>query len=430
MADIMADALVDSGVMERLSALHPKLIDLKLDRVLRLLQRLGDPHLSLPNVIHVAGTNGKGSTVAFIRAGLEAAGLRVNTHTSPHLVNYTERVRLADGPITEHRLLDVLERCEQANGDDPITLFEITTVAALQAFAENPADATLIEVGLGGRFDATNVFPSPAITAITPVSLDHVDFLGRDVAKIAWEKAGILKSGRPGVIAAQTPEAMQSIADVADDVGAPLAVCGDEWRTERTDSGFRYIDGSLDYSLPLPALAGKWQIGNAGTALALLKRLDGFELTQEIAEAAMRNVSWPGRLQHLRRGPLVDRLCPRALWLDGGHNAAAAAALADTLADWPEPPRLIVGMLATKDNTAFFQNLRVIADRVDVIKGPGVSALQAEDLATFAQAAGLAATPHGSLEAAVEAIAAEGGTTTILIAGSLYLAGQVLAEHG
>ena len=430
MADIMAESLAESGVMERLSALHPKLIDLKLDRVLRLLRQLGDPHLALPKVVHVAGTNGKGSTVAFIRAGLEAAGLRVNTHTSPHLVNYTERVRLADGPIAEHRLLNVLERCEQANGDDPITLFEITTVAALKAFAENPADATLVEVGLGGRFDATNVFPSPAITAITPVSMDHVDFLGRDVAKIAWEKAGILKPGRLGVIAAQTPEAMRSIADVADEVGAFLAVCGNDWQTERTDSGFRFIDDSLDFALPLPALAGKWQINNAGTALAVLKRLDDFELTQEIAEAAMRNVSWPGRLQCLRCGPLVDRLHPRALWLDGGHNAAAAAALADTLADWPEPPRLIVGMLATKDNTAFFENLRPITDRVDVIKGPGIAALQAEDLAAFARTAGIAATPHASLEVAVEAVAAEGGAEPILIAGSLYLAGQVLAEHG
>lgn len=430
MPDIMAASLANSGVLDRLSILHPKLIDLKLDRVLRLLQRLGDPHLALPKIIHVAGTNGKGSTLAFIRAGLEAAGLRVNTHTSPHLVNYTERVRLADGPIAEHRLLDVLERCEQVNGDDPITLFEITTVAALLAFAENPADATLVEVGLGGRFDATNVFPTPAITAITPVSLDHVEFLGRVVGKIAWEKAGILKFGRPGVIASQTPEAMQSIADVAAEVGAPLAVCGDHWRTERTDKGFRYIDGDLDFALSVPALAGKWQIGNAGTALAVLKRLEGFKLTQGIAEAAMQNVSWPGRLQRLRSGPLVDRIHPRALWLDGGHNAAAAAALAETLMDWQEPPRLIIGMLATKDNTAFFQNLRPIVDRVDVIQGPGVSALQAEDLANFARSAGVVATPRASLEDAVSAIAAEGGKSPVLIAGSLYLAGQVLSEHG
>ena len=426
----MAGALAHSGVMERLSALHPKLIDLKLDRVIRLLGRLGDPHLSLPDVIHVAGTNGKGSTVAFIRAGLEAAGLRVNTHTSPHLVNFTERVRLADGPIQEVHLLKVLERCERANGDDPITLFEITTVAALLAFAENPADATLVEVGLGGRFDATNVFPAPAITAITPVSLDHVDFLGRDVAKIAWEKAGILKTGRLGVIAAQTPDAMQSIRDVAAEVSAPLAVAGRDWRVEAMANRFRFIDGDLDFALPMPALAGKWQIGNAGAALAVLKRLAGFQLTQTIAEAAVLNVSWPGRLQHLRRGPLVERLCPRALWLDGGHNAAAAAALADTLKDWPEPPRLIVGMLATKDNAAFFRNLRPVADRVELIQGPGISALDGESLAVFAREAGTTATAHQSLEAAVQAVAAEGGAAPVLIAGSLYLAGQVLSDHG
>jgi dihydrofolate synthase/folylpolyglutamate synthase len=415
--------------LDRLSALHPKLIDLKLDRVLRLLQRLGDPHLSLPNVIHVAGTNGKGSTVAFIRAGLEAAGLRVNTHTSPHLVNYTERVRLADGPIAEPHLLEVLKRCEQANGDDPITLFEITTVAALLAFAESPADATLVEVGLGGRFDATNVFPAPAVTAITPVSLDHVDFLGRDVEKIAWEKAGILKSGRPGIIAAQSQDAMRSIQDVATEVGAPLHTYGDDWRVERHAAGFRFIDGANTFDLPLPALAGNWQIGNAGTALAVLNRLEGFDLTPGIAAAAMRNVSWPGRLQPLKFGPFVELLKPRALWLDGGHNAAAAIALADTLAEWPEPPHIIVGMLATKDNTAFFRALGRITDQVEIIKGPGVAALDVDSLAAFARSSGLKATPHNSLSAAVKAVAAEGGTAPVLIAGSLYLAGEVLAAH-
>lgn len=436
MADGMAgladpsNVLAHSGVLERLSALHPKLIDLKLDRVLRLLDRLGNPHLTLPNVIHVAGTNGKGSTVAFLRAGLEAAGLLVNTHTSPHLVNFTERVRLADGPILESRLLEVLERCEQANGDAPITLFEITAVATFLAFAENPVDATLVEVGLGGRFDATNVFPAPALSVITPVSLDHVDFLGRDVSKIAWEKAGILKHGRPGVIAAQTPEAMQSIADVAKDVGAPIFVQDDAWSVEAHQDGFRFVDGDKHFDLPRPALAGSWQIGNAGTALAALNRLPGFDLTAEVAAAAMRSVTWPGRLQRLERGPLVDALVQRALWLDGGHNAAAATVLAETLAEWAEPPRLIIGMLATKDNAAFFRNLRPIADRVATIPAPGPKALSAGDLAAFADAAGLQATPYGSLDAAVQALAAEGGTAPVLIAGSLYLAGQVLTENG
>lgn len=424
------EVLAHSGVLDRLSALHPKLIDLKLDRVLRLLGRLGDPHLTLPNVIHVAGTNGKGSTVAFMRAGLEAAGLLVNTHTSPHLVNFTERVRLADGLILESELLDVLERCERANGDAPITLFEITAVATFLAFSEHPVDATLVEVGLGGRFDATNVFPAPALSVITPVSLDHVDFLGRDVGKIAWEKAGILKPGRPGVIAAQPAEAMQSIASYAAEVGAPLSVEGEDWSVEMLGEGFRFRDGAKCFDLPLPALAGRWQIGNAGTALAALNRLSGFELTEEIASTAMGCVSWPGRLQHLKHGPLVEALAPRALWLDGGHNAAAAEALAETLTEWTEPPHLIVGMLSTKDNVAFFRNLRPITDHVAVIQAPGPKALAAECLAEFAREAGLQATPYASLRAAVQALAAAGGTGPVLIAGSLYLAGQVLAEHG
>lgn len=428
--------IAHSGVLERLTALHPKLIDLKLDRVVRLLHRLGDPHLALTNVIHVSGTNGKGSTLAFIRAGLEAAGLSTNTYTSPHLVHFTERVRLADGPITETHLLDVLERCEQANGAEPITLFEITTAAAMLAFAENPADANLIEVGLGGRFDATNVFPAPAMTVITPVSLDHVDFLGHDVAKIAWEKAGILKNRRPGVVAGQSPEALTAIETVAAEVGAPIAVSGQDWRVEPAQDGadnpggFTFIDGDTRFELPAPALAGAWQIGNAGAALAALNRLDGFDLTYEAARGAVLNVHWPARLQRLTCGPLVDALAGRALWLDGGHNAAAATALAETLATWPERPRLIVGMLATKDNATFFANLRAVADQVEIITGPGAAALPVDLLAEFARASGMAARTHSSLADGIAALAADGGSAPVLIVGSLYLAGAVLAENG
>lgn len=427
----LPDRVAGSAVVERLTALHPKLIDLSTGRIERLLGRMGEPHLTLPRVVHVAGTNGKGSTVAFLRAGLEAAGLRTNVYTSPHLVRFTERIRLGGREIDEDRLLATLERCEAANAGAPITFFEILTAAALVAFADAPADATVVEVGLGGRYDATNVFPAPAVAAITPVSIDHVDFLGPDLARIAWEKAGVLKSGRPAVSAPQAAPALQTIQGAAAEVGARLAVGGVDWRVHATATGFLFEDGDAVFALPRPSLAGRWQIVNAGVALAALNRLDGFRLTADIARAAVLNVEWPGRLQRLTRGPLATALAPRALWLDGGHNPAAAAALADTLAGWPEPPRCIVGIAATKDAEGFLAALGPVLERIEAVAIPGAAnALSAEDLAAAARSVGMTATAHPSLTAATAAVAAEGGDAPVLIAGSLYLAGHVLRDNG
>lgn len=425
------DRVAGSAVVERLTALHPKLIDLSTGRIERLLARMGDPHLALPNVIHVAGTNGKGSTVAFLRAGLEAAGLRVNVYTSPHLVRFTERIVLAGREIEEGQLLSVLERCEAANAGAPITFFEILTAAAFVAFAEAPADATVIEVGLGGRYDATNVFPAPAVAAIAPVSIDHVEFLGGELGQIAWEKAGILKSGRPAVAAPQSPAAADVIRAEAAKVGADLALGDAAWRVLPTTDGFRFQDGPRAFDLPAPALAGSWQFGNAGLALAALGRLEGFELTAAVAEAAMRNVRWPARLQRLIRGPLATALGGRALWLDGGHNPAAAAALATTLAAWPEPPRLILGMVGTKDVSGYMNALKPVVERIETVPVPeAATPLAPEDLADAARLLGLEARAHASVEAAVAAVAAARGREPVLIAGSLYLAGYVLRTNG
>ncbi len=425
-----ADRVAGSAVVERLTELHPKRIDLSTERIERLLRRLGAPHLGLPRVIHVAGTNGKGSTVAFLRAGLEAAGLKVNVYTSPHLVRFTERIRLGGQEITEGQLLETLERCEAVNAGAAITFFEILTAAAFLAFAEHPADATLVEVGLGGRYDATNVFPAPAVAAISSVSIDHVDFLGSDLARIAWEKAGVLKSGRPAVVAPQTATALAAIRAVALEIGANAAYGGEDWRAIDIPGGLRFEDGPTAFDLPRPNLAGRWQTANAGLALAALNRLPDFALTEAVARAAVTSAEWPARLQRLTRGPLADAIAPEALWLDGGHNPGAAEALAATLADWPVPPRLIVGMLKTKDATAYMRALAPIAGRVETVAVPdSESTLSATALAEAARSAGLAATPHPCLAAAIAAIRARNESAPVLIVGSLHLAGHVLRNH-
>src|SRR5579863_7977100 len=288
-------------VLERLSKLHPKLIDLSLDRTWRLLERLGHPELKVPPVVHVAGTNGKGSVIAYLRAMLEAAGYRVHAYISPHLVRFHERIRLAGSLIGEDQLLDLLEECERVNGGEPITFFEITTAAAFLAFARAPADILLLETGLGGRLDATNVLARPAVTAITPVSLDHQRFLGDTVAAIAGEKAGILKPGRPAILAPQLPEAQAVIERRASALGAPLFRYGGEWRVGPMGAGLRYEGQrwpALD--LPPPGLLGRHQYDNAGTALACLDRLDGFALSPQALARGLREVTWPARLEHLK----------------------------------------------------------------------------------------------------------------------------------
>src|SRR5690606_9871565 len=290
-------------VLARLMSLHPKIIDLSLGRVERLLAALGHPELALPPVIHVAGTNGKGSTIAMIRAGLESGGSRVHVYTSPHLARFHERIRLAGELIAEDRLIDLLERCEEANGGEPITYFEITTCAAFLAFAEEPADALLLEVGLGGRLDATNVVPEPRLSVITPISVDHQQYLGDTLAEIAGEKAGILRRGVPCVVGPQEDEALAAIEARAEALGAPLLLAGRDWTVweEHGRVAFQDEGGLLD--LPPPALLGAHQVTNAGMAVAALRALGAGDAA---CQAALRDAVWPARMQRLRHGPLIE----------------------------------------------------------------------------------------------------------------------------
>jgi dihydrofolate synthase/folylpolyglutamate synthase len=414
-----------------LLTLHPRLIDLSLDRVLRLLAALGNPQDKLPPVIHVAGTNGKGSTVAFLRACLEAAGKRVHVYTSPHLVRFAERVRLAGKLIEEAALVDLLEECERANGGVPITFFEITTAAALLAFSRMPADYTLLEVGLGGRFDATNVVARPVVTAITPVSLDHQQFLGETVGEIAFEKAGILKPGTPAVIAPQSAMAAAVIEAHANEIGAPLYRAGHEWSATERDDRCLAFRGRTRLLLPRPGLLGPHQYANAGTAIACLERLPGLALSAETLASGLQRVEWPARLQRLNQGTLAQLMPADAeLWLDGGHNAAGGQALAAQAKAWRDKKlNLVFGMLKTHDAAGFLAALAPYAGRVAAIAIPGEeNARPAIEIETTARDLDLEASAQPTIAAAVRAAAEPG--TRVLICGSLYLAGRVLAENG
>ena len=399
--------------------------------MLRLLAALGDPQDRLPPVIHVAGTNGKGSTVAFLRACLEAAGKRVHVYTSPHLVRFAERIRLAGKLIAENALIAVLEECERANGGAPITFFEITTAAAFLAFSRTPADYALLEVGLGGRFDATNVISRPAVTAITPVSIDHQQFLGDTVGKIAFEKAGILKAGAPAVVAPQNREAAAVIAAQAQELGAPLYRAGAEWNVVARDDRCLAYRGHARFILPQPGLLGAHQYANAGTAIACLERLPGFTPSAEILARGLQEVEWPARLQQLKDGKLA-RLMPHGaqLWLDGGHNAAGGAALAAVAKSWRDRKlHLVFGMLKSHDASAFLAALAPFVGRIAALAIPGEdNARPADEIAATARALGVAASPSASIAAAVAAAAEP--EARVLICGSLYLAGRVLAENG
>lgn len=415
------------ALLARMMTLHPKIIDLTLDRVWRLLAALDHPERHLPPVVHIAGTNGKGSTLAMIRAGFEGAGARCHAYTSPHLVRFHERIRLAGTLISERDLNDLLDRCLAANGPDPITYFEITTVAALLGFAETPADWCLLEVGLGGRLDATNVIDRPAATVITPVDLDHQQFLGDTLPEIAAEKAGILKPGVPAIIGRQAPEAREVICARAEAVGAPLWLHGQDWMARQEHGRLVYEDRTGLRDLPLPALAGGHQIDNAGCAVALLRCLGASDAA---LEAAPRDAVWPARMQRLQ-GAAWDAAWPAGeLWLDGGHNPAAGAALAATLATLP--PRdtvLICGMLTTKDAAGFLRPLRDAGTRLWAIPVPGADAgAKPDELAATARSLGFDARPVRDLRAALRAAAAEAAGARVVICGSLYLAGSVLRQ--
>ncbi|MDG2451674.1 MAG: bifunctional folylpolyglutamate synthase/dihydrofolate synthase [Paracoccaceae bacterium] len=416
-------------ILERMMALHPKIIDLTLDRVWRLLEALDNPQNKLPPVIHIAGTNGKGSTQAMIRAGLEAAGLRVHAYTSPHLARFHERIRLAGALISEELLTDILDECYAANGGESITYFEITTVAAILAFSRVPADYVLLEVGLGGRLDATNVVEQPALSVITPIDIDHQQFLGNTLPEIAGEKAGIIKQGVPCVIGRQHEEVMAVIEHRAAALGVPIIAQGQHWHIEAERDGVVFQDDTGLLDLPHPALPGPHQIQNAGMVIAALRHLG---LRPEVCEAALRNATWPARMQRLATGPLVDAAKGADLWLDGGHNPAAAIAIAETLAEHPDRETyLITGMLKTKDVSGYFKPLASFARHVYAVSIENEAAtLSAQETADAAIGAGLSATPMPSVEAAVAQIVQDAPHARILICGSLYLAGDILKTHG
>jgi dihydrofolate synthase/folylpolyglutamate synthase len=416
-------------ILERMMTLHPKVIDLTLGRVERLLSALGNPERLIPPVIHIAGTNGKGSTQAMIRAGLEAGGDRVHAYTSPHLARFHERIRLAGDLISEPMLTALLDECVTANGGEEITFFEITTCAAFLAFARVPADWTLLEVGLGGRLDATNVIDRPRLTIITPVSLDHQAFLGDTVAAITGEKAGIIKRGVPVIVGPQTEEGLQVIEARAARMGAPVLAFGQHWHVGEDRGRLVFQDESGLLDLPLPNLPGPHQIQNAGAAIAALRHLCRDEAA---CEAAVTRAVWPARMQRLRHGPLVD-LAPKVeLWLDGGHNPAGGEAVAATLARMPpRETHVICGMLNTKDVRGYMAPLAPHVRRLHAVSIPGEkNTLPAEVTRDAARSAGMEAVTAGSVAEALAGIAATTPEARVLIAGSLYLAGSVLRENG
>jgi len=424
-------------VLDRLKILHPKVIDLALDRILRLLDELDHPENALPPVVHIAGTNGKGSTVAYLRAMAERAGRRVHAYTSPHLVRFAERIRVAGQIIAEDELLGTLEDCERANHGEPITFFEITTAAAFLCFSREPADLCLLETGLGGRVDATNVIHRPALTVLTSISLDHQAFLGDTLAQIAGEKAGILKPGVPCVCAAQPGEALAVIIARAQALGAPLFVEGRDWSVAERGDGLFFTMAGTTLVLPKPSLPGPHQTGNAGLAVAaalLLNDVFDHPLLPAAAIAeGLATTEWPARLQRLTTGPLVAPL-PEGweLWLDGGHNPAAGLALAAMAETWNDKPLdLVVGMLNSKDSHGFLKPLATHARALRTVTIPGeINSLSAEAMAETAKTEGLDAKPAGSVAEAVAQLAQQSGAGRILICGSLYLAGVVLAENG
>jgi dihydrofolate synthase/folylpolyglutamate synthase len=418
------------AVIERLHGLYPRLIDLSLERLHRILAQLGHPERQLPPVLHVAGTNGKGSTCAFLRAIGEAAGMRVHVATSPHLVRFNERIRLAGHLVTDEQLLATLDEIEHVNAGQPITVFEVLMAATFLLFARVPADLVILEVGLGGRFDATNVVDTPAACAITPISLDHREMLGDTLAKIAFEKAGIIKPGIPVATGAQPPEALAVIAARAAECAAPLLARGTAWHIEPTGSGLLYRDATGTLALPHPALPGLHQHDNAGIAVATI-RASGLAIPAAAIAQGLATAEWPARMQRLT-GRLAALLPPGwELWLDGGHNPGGGTAIATHLAQaWPDrPTHLVIGMKKAKDTAEFLAPLLPLAASLWAVSEPGqYSALPVE---AILEAAAGHARPGPTVAEALRAIAATPAPPArVLICGSLYLAGEVLKEDG
>ena len=423
------------AILRRLLALHPnKLIDLKLDRIERLLDDLGRPQDRLPPVIHVAGTNGKGSTIAFLRAFLEAAGKRAHVYTSPNLVAFRERIRLAGTLVSARRLNEALIRCEAVNAGRPITYFEITTAAAILLFSEIEADYLLLEVGLGGRYDATNVIAHPLGAVITPVSIDHVEFLGHDLAAIAGEKAGILKRGSPAVIGRQHDDALEVIAAEAARLGVTPFVMGREFDAYAQHGRLVYQDEDGLLDLPLPALNGPFQIDNAGLAIAAARHF-GLPVSDAEIARGLRAVTWPARMQPLKTGKLRAFLPDgHELWLDGGHNDAGGGVIADALralqARDRRPLVLVMGTFANKDARGFLSHFDGLDPQLLTVRIPGERASwTARQLAELATEQGFDARPMRSIKAALSE-AASIRNARVVICGSLHLAGNVLGQNG
>jgi dihydrofolate synthase / folylpolyglutamate synthase len=420
-------------LVQRLNQHHPKVVDLSLSRIERLLEALGNPQNNLPSVIHIAGTNGKGSSLAFMRAIAEAADLKVHVYTSPHLVRFNERIRIAGEFISDTYMLELIDEVEAANGDAPITFFEITTAIALLAFYRTPADLVLLETGLGGRLDATNVIARPAVTALSPISLDHANFLGDDLAGIGAEKAGIMKPGVTCVTSKQEPVVLDVIRKFAMSVNAPLYVEDEDWWVAIKGDHLTVMSPEGEVEPPLPALTGPHQLQNAGLAIVTLAALADTRITRKAVAEGMKNVNWLARMQNLTKGPLQQKLPENwELWLDGGHNPAAGEAIAATLKGFTDKPvHIITGLINTKDPAGFLTPLKEHAMSLTAIMIPGEDAsLKAEDISEVAYKIGFNARPASSVSEAIDQIVAENESPArILICGSLYLAGIILKDN-
>jgi len=415
-------------ILNRMMALHPKVIDLTLDRVWSLLDSLGNPQNNLPKVIHIAGTNGKGSTLSMLRAGLNEIGLKTHAYTSPHLVRFHERIQLNNNFIDENDLTDILDECYSANKNRPITYFEITTCAAILAMSRKHADYVLLEVGLGGRLDATNVISRPALTIITPVSVDHEQFLGNTIKQIAGEKAGIIKPFCPVVIGKQNKEALEVITEKALEQKAPILAEGRQWHIKEVTNSISYQDQKKMMDLPKPNLLGPHQIQNAGIAIAALTQLTE---KKEAFYGAVSKAKWPARMQKLSTGPILNALGHSDVWLDGGHNPAAGKALASYLSNQNKKPTvLICGMLKTKDVAGYLSPFLNLVEFLAAVSIPNEqNTLTADETAKHANELGIKSKSFRSISEGVQFVANQFPNYQVLICGSLYLAGHILSEN-
>ncbi len=426
-------------VLAEVARRRPRVIDLSLDRVFAALDRLDNPHQNLPPVFHVAGTNGKGSTVSYLRSILEAAGHRVHVYTSPHLVRFNERVVLAGSEISDAAMIDALRLCDEAVGEQRLTYFETITCAALIAFAATPADFLILEVGLGGRLDATNILDKPLAALVTPVDMDHEHFLGDTLSMIAAEKAGIFRRGVPAVIGAQSPEAMSVLQQQARDIGANIYAFGEQWNVFPERGRMTYQDDNGLSDLDVPRLVGAHQIENAGLAIAAVKAA-GLEIADEVLSVGIRSTFTPARMQRLTTGPLIDLAREELgvepeIWLDGGHNPHAARAIARVMADLeernPKPLVMVSGMQANKDALGYFSAFAGLASEVFAVAADYEAVAPAENIADAAGQAGLSVTICQSVEEAMKRACQDkqNEPPRLLISGSLYLAGEILKDH-